>query len=318
MNFPIADAHTDYLSNLVDKTSFMDSDLQTQYHLSLPALLRGQVEIQVFALFVDREKPVSPAVQCLNMIDQYQRLKLAWKNKLVDFDAALPPILPSGRVHGILSIEGGEALSGSLALLRCYYRLGVRMMGLLWNYENEIGYPAVSGSKQGLKPFGFSVIQEMNRLHMAIDVSHLNEAGFYDALEASSEPLCASHSNSDSLCHHPRNLKKDQILALIQGHGFIGLNFFSDFLSSSAESTITDILRHAEDILSLGGEDVLGFGSDFEGIDRWPKGISGAQDFPKIIDRFLQAGYSERLVRKIAYQNFYRYISPFFSAGLSD
>ena len=181
------------------------------------------------------------------------------------------------------------------------------MIALTWNFENEIGYPAKNGPEGGLKPFGLSLVREMNRKGVLCDVSHLNEAGFWDVIEHSTLPPVASHSNARALCEHTRNLTEAQIRAVIEKKGYIGVNFYSAFLANGRAATLEDVYRHVDAILQLGGEDVVGFGSDFDGIDAWPEGLANPADFPALLN-FLAArgGYAPEVLEKIAGGNLFR------------
>ena len=115
-----------------------------------------------------------------------------------------------GKVKILLSVEGGEIFEGSVERVREFYERGIRMAALTWNNENEIGYPAKGGTKNGIKPQGWAILKEMASLRMAADTSHLNEAGFWDLIDRHSQPPMASHSCARALCDHFRNLTDDQ------------------------------------------------------------------------------------------------------------
>ena len=166
-------------------------------------------------------------------------------------------------------------------------------------------------SKDGLTSQGMRFVRCMNEYRVAIDVSHLNSAGFWDCISYTQAPLFASHSNAYALCPHPRNLTDTQIRALIAQDGYIGLNFNAAFLSTS-QSSVQDIVRHALHILDLGGENSLGFGSDFDGVTALPNGLHGTQDFSLILQAFQNAGIRGALLDKIAHQNLARYLSQFY------
>ena len=134
-------------------------------------------------------------------------------------------------------------------------------------------------------------MREMNRKGVLCDVSHLNEAGFWDVIEHSTLPPVASHSNARALCEHTRNLTEAQIRAVIEKKGYIGVNFYSAFLANGRAATLEDVYRHVDAILQLGGEDVVGFGSDFDGIDAWPEGLAN----PAISLRYRLFGRARRL-----------------------
>ena len=180
------------------------------------------------------------------------------------------------------------------------------MISLTWNNENEIAYPGKGGSEQPLKPFGRELIAEMDRRGILADVSHLNDAGFWDVCERAKLPVIASHSDCRWLCSHSRNLTKDMVKAIIDKQGFIGVNFYSAFLNDSGESTLDDVLRHIDGICELGGEDVIGFGSDFDGIDAWPEGLGNPADFPNLLDLLAKHGYNQTQLEKMAGLNLWR------------
>jgi membrane dipeptidase len=203
-------------------------------------------------------------------------------------------------------VEGGDILEGEIVNLQILYRLGVRAMTLTWNHRNEIADGVLENiSKGGLSVFGHEVIREMNQLGMLIDVSHISEEGFYDVIEASSKPIAATHSNAWSVRPHPRNLKDEQITLLADKGGVIGINFYPVFLSDR-KAGLYDIIRHIEHIAGLAGIDVIGFGSDFDGIEETPEEVNGPQAFEKIINALLKLNYKEEDVLKIAYKNYTR------------
>lgn len=214
------------------------------------------------------------------------------------------PMAP-GHCYAIPSVEGGAALGGVLSRVEELHQKGVRMMTLTWNGDNEIA-GGIYGSS-GLTPFGEQVVAEMERLHMAVDVSHLNDQSFWAVEKKLGRPFAASHSNARSICSHPRNLTDDMIRAIIERKGLIGINFYVDFLSDSKEAGFEDILRHMEHVLDLGGEDVLAIGSDYDGATL-PDCINCVKKIEKLYEVMVQY-FGEKLTGRILYDNaqaFYR------------
>jgi len=301
----IIDGHCDTLSNILDRSVSFDSD---ENHVNIHKLKTGNVGIQFFAAWIGpRQKYGSPLKRGLRLIDIYYRI-------INDANHLLKPILKyediesinENQLGTILTVEGGDVLEGELSNLRILYRLGVRVMTLTWNHRNEIGDGIMeTASGGGLSIFGSQVVKEMNRLKMVIDVSHLSEKGFWDVISLSEHPIIASHSNAAALCAHPRNLTDDQIKAIGEKKGIIGINFYPSFLSDD-KAGVDDIIRHIEYIAALTSVDVVGFGSDFDGIDSLPIDIGGPQDFPVIIERLLKLNYKEEDIRKIMYKNYLR------------
>ena len=211
--------------------------------------------------------------------------------------------IDDGKCGAILAIEDARALCGSLAVLRMYYELGVRAVTLAWNDDNDVADGALSTRGAGLTDFGKRVVQEMNRLHMIVDVSHIAPKGFWDVVSVSGAPIMASHSNCDAVCAHKRNLDDAQIRALIEKQGFIGVNLYPVFLSEDGVADMKTFLAHTEHILSLGGEDIIGLGSDFDGVSALPSGICGAKDYAGLFDEMAKIGYSDALIDKITHAN---------------
>src|SRR5690606_15365141 len=247
----VVDAHCDTALRLVNGASLEDPE--PKGHVDLPRLVAGGVDLQIFALWVDaRQRRGGFTVRCLELLEAVEREVAAHPDRLQliltrqDLNAARA----AGKIGVLLSIEGGEALEGSLAALRAFYRLGVRAMGLTWNGRNELADgcgDADSGG--GLTAFGRQVVQEMNRLGMVVDVSHLSERGFWDVLEVSRRPVIASHSNARAVCDHRRNLYDAQIRALAENGGVMGMNFCPEFLRSDGPATLEDVVRHIDHIV---------------------------------------------------------------------
>ncbi len=212
-----------------------------------------------------------------------------------------------GQVAAMLSIEGAEVFEEKLERVQEFRDRGVRMVALTWNHENRIGSPAKNGDRSGIKPFGWEVLAEMDRLGMAADVSHLNARGFWDLIDRYPRPPMASHSCCDALFAHFRNLTDEQLRALIARGGWVGINFYPAFLVGDGEATLEDIVYQIDHIAQLGGAAHVGFGSDFDGIERTPVGAENPSCFPAILEALRARGYSEDAVRGIAGENFLRY-----------
>ena len=291
----IADAHCDALYRIA-----ICNELPADVAVTADNLAAGGVGLQTFALFAGSNGPAgTPYEDGLRMIEASKALQIPMlTDKLPD----CPPESPTG----IFSCEGGEMLEGSLARLEEFHeRVKLRMITLTWNFENEIGYPAMSAVSDGLKPFGFSLLNKMDALGILADTSHLNEAGFWDVCEHSELPPIASHSNCRWLCDVPRNLNKEQVMALIDRGGFIGVNFYSRFLREEGPASLDDVVRHIDSLCEMGAENIVGFGSDFDGIVEWPEGLENPSNYPDLLDALRQRGYSENQIENIAGLNFW-------------
>lgn len=222
------------------------------------------------------------------------------------FDTAMiADALAEKRFAAILSVEGGAVVNGKLSNVERLYDLGVRMMTLTWNAENEICGGA--DTNIGFTEFGRAVVSEMERAGMAVDISHLSDKGFYELCEFAEKPFAASHSNARSICKHRRNLTDDMFKEIARRGGVVGLNYYKPFLrEDGADGSIDDLLRHAHHFLELGGEDTLALGSDFDGAEV-PAYISGVEKLGFLIDALERSGIPARIVDKIVYQNAERF-----------
>ena len=286
----IADAHCDTLYEIAIQGTRPGACVVTPERLAA-----GGVGLQTFALFAGRAGTQgTPYLDGLAMLAAADRVG-------IPITADDLPDQPPQTPLGVFSCEGGEMLEGSLERLREFQiQARLRMLALTWNFENEIGHPAAEDPKPGLKPFGLKLLREMGRYGILADVSHLNVGGFWDVCEHSALPPIASHSDCRWICDVPRNLNKDQAKAIIERGGFIGVNFFSNFLSQDGRAMLDDVVRHVDALCELGGEHVVGFGSDFDGIHAWPEGLASPADFPALLDALRRRGYSEQTLENLA------------------
>ena len=305
----ILDAHCDTITTIMKSGEELRKN---NCHIDVERLKKYSGYVQFFAAFISPEHAKMGALKrTLSIIDRlYQEIE-ANKNDLMlccNYNEIIKAIQDK-KVAAVLTIEGGEALEGSLSSLRMLYKLGVRGLTLTWNFRNQIADGVLDGSSGGaLTPFGREVISEMNKLGMLIDVSHLSEPGFWEVINLSTSPIIASHSNSKKICGHSRNLSDDQLLALKKNGGVTGLNLYPAFLTDNGKATIRDAISHIEHIVALTGEDTMGLGSDFDGIDSTPDGLGGVQYYSELLNELLKLNYNETLVKKIAAGNFLRVI----------
>lgn len=305
----IVDAHCDTALSVYKE----NTDLyENQHHLDIKRLLATGSRVQFFAAFVNPRKYMNNTLsRVLSIIDVVYAAQEKYSDKIkVCLNASdIENAVSEKKVAAILSIEGGECLNGELSILRQLYRLGVRSMLLTWNYRNLLADGAEEVPGAGLTAFGKQVVAEMNRLGMLVDVSHLCEASFYDVLSLTTAPVIASHSNSKAVCDNERNLTDAQLIQLKNNGGVTGINFYPYFLNNTENAGIDDIVRHIEHICSVTGEDHIGIGADYDGIDCTPAGLEGTQCIPALFERLLQLNYSDSFIEKFAGKNFMRVIS---------
>lgn len=293
--------------------------------LDLAKMRAGDYLLQCFACFVGLEESPDPLVSALREADLFHRLLAAYPDDLVWVKSAadIDKLGEDGRIGAMLTIEEGAVCRDDLAILRDFYRLGVRMMTLTWNHQNGLGSPNITPDYNedtwpvkdpgapGLTGVGREFVAEMERLHMIVDVAHLSDAGIRDLLAIATRPFAASHSNARACCPHLRNLPDELLRAMGEKGCLIGLNYCPAFLDDTPDrkhcvGSVTQMARHAKYILNLAGEDALALGSDFDGIGGELE-ITGAQDLPLLAEGLVNEGIPARVVEKIFYKNARRF-----------
>jgi membrane dipeptidase len=298
----IFDAHCDVLYKMfMDQT--IDFRKSSLLQVNGEQLLNTNAKVQCFAIYVPPQiHPDLMFSAALHMVDLFYEkvikpnpfLKVITKSEEIDG-------LSDDEVGAILTLEGCDAIGKDLLKLKTLLRLGVTSVGLTWNNANDVADGALEERGGGLTQFGKEVVALLNESNTWCDVSHLSEKGFWDVIEWSNHPF-ASHSNCYSLCPHPRNLRNEQIKALIDRDSVIGVTFVPSFLSGQNSASITDVLRHLEQICELGGEDHVGFGSDFDGTEQIVIDLTSLKDYHLLINE-LQKYYTEIQVSKFTYLN---------------
>lgn len=198
---------------------------------------------------------------------------------------------------------------GDVGILRIFHTLGVRLLGLTQFPRNQLADGSGElHAKGGLTDFGVKIIKEMNRLNMLVDVSHINEKGFWDIIELSNTTVIASHSNCKTLCEHHRNLSDDQIKAIVEKKGVIGITFVESFLKKqSTNVSVNDILDHIDHISNLVGPEYIGIGSDYMGLaSSRIKGLENIKNLSNITKGLVSRGYDDESIEKILGGNFLR------------
>ncbi|MBK9533206.1 MAG: dipeptidase [Chitinophagaceae bacterium] len=242
-NAVVVDTHNDLLTTAIDKGLVIDQDLSGKTHSDLARLKKGGVDVQLFSVWCDGLKadPYAWANREMDTLDAVAK-RNPDKIMKVGNTAELLQALKAKKIAAMFGVEGGHMIENSLDKLDHFYRRGARYMTLTWNNSTEWATSALdettkadSLKHKGLTAFGKQVVQRMNELGMLVDLSHVGEQTFWDAINTSTKPVLVSHSCVYTLCPHRRNLKDDQIKAIAKNGGVIHLNFYSGFVDSSFE-----------------------------------------------------------------------------------
>ncbi|MEH7239448.1 dipeptidase [Bacillus sp. JJ1562] len=299
----IFDAHSDVLYKMwMDPTiDFADSP---KLHITYNQLKASGSKVQCFAIYIPVGiRPESRFEAALEMIEIFYKKVIA-PFPLLKLVRTRKDILAlkENEIGVFLTLEGCDAIDQSIVKLQTLIRLGVSSVGLTWNYANFVADGVEEPRGGGLTSFGKEVVKEHNEALIWTDVSHLSIKGYWDVMEIADYPI-ASHSNAIAICNHRRNLQDDQIRALFQKNGMIGITFVPQFLSNNGSASTDDVLKHLDYICSLGGENHVGFGSDFDGITDTTTGLESFSGYDGLINNLLNH-YSDSQVKKFLFNNF--------------
>ena len=251
--------------------SFYDGDTS----INLKLLKENGSMLQFFAMYLPRKE--------MKTMDSYDILKGIYgyyQTQMETYSNLIKPVYSAqedleneknGFLSSLLTVEDGVFIDGKIERVKEVYDMGVRLITLMWNFENSVGFPCSDDPEahiKGLKPLGIEVVEKMNELGMIIDVSHMSEGGFYDVARYSKKPFVASHSCARALCNHRRNLTDDQLKTIGNAGGIVGVNFECSFLKEGSDrATFDQIIEHLLYMKDKAGIDAVGFGSDLDGID---------------------------------------------------
>lgn len=352
---PIFDGHNDVLLRLYRRggadapRAFLEGEGKGQ--LDLPMALQGGFAGGLFAIFVPssdgatgpsgdtsagnagRGVSSSPALELtpaqravFGMVSLLLRIEreAAGRVRICRTVADIERSLTDGVLAMVLHIEGAEAIDENFELLDVLYEAGLRSVGPVWSRSNAFGHgvpflcPSSPDTGPGLTDLGKELIRACNRLRILIDLSHLNERGFWDVAAISDAPLVATHSNAHALSPHSRNLTDKQLAAIRESGGMVGVNFASSFLRPDgrpdANTRVELVIDHVEHMLEQVGEGGVGFGSDFDGA-RIPAGIGNAAGLQNLVEIMRTRGFGEPLIEKLCFRNWLRVLGQTWGRG---
>lgn len=314
MNHLFADMHCDTITTLYDnvqkgsKETLRSNSIQIDFE----KLAKSNYLLQNFAVFLDKEVWKENLFHEAMLRIDFLKKQLVMNEDIIRQVTTVEELLQNekdGRIGALLTLEGGEILEGNVDNLNAFYKEGVRMITLTWNYDNELGRCHFDTEGKGLTRFGFEVVERMEEFHMIPDVSHGSDALFFDVCKVAKKPFVASHSNARSIYGRSRNMSDEMIRALAHHGGVMGMNFFAGFTSERAGKDgmcyMEDILLHMKHVVNVGGIECLGLGSDFDGIDtrvEW----KDAAGMDQLLAGMRKAGFTEAECDKICRENVLR------------
>ncbi len=229
--------------------------------------------------------------------------------------AQIQAALNDGKIAAIFHIEGAEAIGADLDTLEVLYQAGLRSIGPVWSRPAIFGhgvpfrFPSSPDIGAGLTDHGLELVRRCGELGIMVDLSHLNEAGFWDVARHSDKPLVATHSNAHAICPHSRNLTDKQLAAIRESDGMVGLNFAVAFLRGDGrmipDVPLAQMLRHLDHLITHLGEDRVGFGSDYDGAIV-PEDVTSCAGLPKLRQAMANHGYDAALIAKLCHGNWLR------------
>jgi len=306
----IIDGHCDTLGRVLEGQRRL-GERSNIGQFDLPRALQGGLTLELMATFTSTLRPGTGARQTLQFIDVFFQELEAYPDLALQA-TSVDNILRSketGKVALMLSMEGAEGLEGDLRLLRAYYRRGLRCLGITWNRRNA----AADGTEErgtggGLSRFGVDLVKECNRLGIVLDLAHLAPRGVEDVLALADGPVIATHANSYALWPHPRNLTDTQLEAIAEKSGVVGFTPVPPFLGKDQKrSDLSILLDHVDHMVSVMGEDGVGLGLDFDGVeDARVTGIEDVSKLPNITRGLVKRGYGVEAIGKILGGNFMR------------
>jgi membrane dipeptidase len=339
---PIFDGHNDVLLRLNRRAggdpvaAFLQGE--DKGHLDLPKAQKGGFAGGLFAIFVpspkrtNSETPAQPsggdAAPPAVDAAEAQRVVFAMASLLFRIERESQGRLRVCRTVGdiercladdvlaaVLHIEGAEAIDANFELLDVLYAAGLRSLGPVWSRPNAFGHgvpfrcPSSPDTGPGLTELGKALIGACNRLRILIDLSHLNERGFWDVAAISNAPLVATHSNAHAISPHSRNLTDRQLAAIGQSGGFVGVNFAASFLRPDGrqdkDTPLDLMIQHIVHMLERAGEDCVGLGSDFDGATI-PAELGDAAGLQNLVQAMRKRGFKEPLIEKLCFRNWLR------------
>lgn len=353
-NPPIFDGHNDTLTRIHKESlenparSFFTASAEGDGHIELPKAIAGGLSGGFFAIFtsnppednlkidipdngrngymVDLPPPISHdyglsfVLQMIELLRQWE-IHSAGKLKIVYSSNEFKSALEADQMAAILHIEGAEAVKSDLSNLEELYGLGLRSIGPVWSRPNDFGhgvpfaFPASPNTGPGLTAAGKALVRECNRMGIMLDVSHLNEKGFWDLANHTDAPIIATHCGVWNLCRCTRNLTDKQLDAIAESNGLTGINFCKNFLRKDGmHNQVTSlelIVDHLRYIVDRNGIDHVAFGSDFDGA-QMPNDLTDASQLPKLIDALRVAGFHEHEIEQVCWKNWYRVLCDTF------
>jgi len=303
----ICDLHCDTISKLTQQGGELISN---NTHFDISRAINAGLRLQFFALFSYPSDYNSSLREILKQIYYYNTQISLWPDLIF-------PILKKQdcqnigariQLASILHLEGADCIGTDMAILDCLYQLGIRSIGLTWNHRNLLADGVGEGKHAaGLSRVGKEVVIRMAELGILLDLSHLAEPGFQEAIEYYQGPVLVTHANARALCNHPRNLNDTQLKMIRDCSGVIGINQVADFVKADGQPTFDDVLNHIVYIAEKIGLEYVALGSDFDGADNLV--LPGIETYDQWENALLARNFTSNEIDMILGQNALRVIN---------
>lgn len=307
----VCDGHADTFRNILKRGGdFVGGS--GGWHVSFPRMRQAGLNLQIAAVYTSvAEIGPQSALVALKVMETIQRAvqTSAGALRLIQSRPELADLCASGG-HGVLiSLEGADPLLGDPDMVDVFYRLGLRAIGLTHNHDSPAAGGCGASPGEGLSEFGRALLEKMSALGMLLDTAHLGRKAFADVVDCYRGPIINSHSCCQKFVPGDRNLDDDQMRAIARTGGLVAVTFVPKFLAASGEVTSHHVFAHLQHMAETVGIDAVAIGSDFDGVDQLPSDLQDPRDLVNLVQRMLDAGWSDSDVAKVLGGNWLRVLA---------